>query len=421
MSYFRERVVQPTHVKEGKVWVPNPQAEPDNDYWNPKPLKTKAKHIPFKPSSAKQVVWNLNKKYGWLPSKFTDKGNVQFDEEVIASLDFPETKELVHYAQVCSRIAELVGNSGYLTLLGDDGRLHGNVMHCGAVTHRCTHQRPNMGNVTGVTNTKGVPQLYGREMRELFGVPDDSYVIVGADASGLELRMLGNRMAQFDGGKYAAEVVDGDAHTVNAQAQRLDQYHKIRPNETEAAYRSRVRTASKPVTYAHNYGAFDEKLGDTARPDGETWSVDKTKRVGRDIRRSLLAGLPALKQLIDSLKEGWVKGKTIEGLDGRVAEVRAQYRALNTQLQMDGAIVVKWATVRVHRVATERWGPPSATGVWCMVGHVHDEYQFQVKRDIADDFGLLLCEAFGWAGQALGVVPRLEGEYKVGTSWAETH
>jgi DNA polymerase I-like protein with 3'-5' exonuclease and polymerase domains len=424
LDLFDARIVPATHIKNKQgspKWIPNPQTEPSNLWWNPKPLKTKTKVYPFKPSSAKQVVWNLNKKYGWVPKQFTDKGNPKFDEEVISSLPFEETKNLVRYSQVCSRISELIGDSGYLTLLGDDSRIHGNIRHCGAVTHRCTHQRPNAGNVTGVTNRTGVPQLYGHEMRSLWTVPSDDYVIVGADASGLELRMLGNRMAPFDDGAYAKEVVEGDAHAKNAEAAMLYKWYPKDFYESDEDYKKRLRSASKPIIYAMNYGAANERLGECLVPKGETWTSSKLKSTGAAVRKNLMEGIPALKKLIDSLKSNWKPGIVLTGLDGRVAENRAAYQSLNTLLQMDGAIVMKWATTIIHDDANLMWGEPAVDGIWCMVGHVHDEYQFQVRKEIADEFGKRAIRAIREAGQRLSVCCRLDGEYKIGRTWADTH
>lgn len=430
LSLFPPRLVPPQFIFNTDTcgvahgadkWIPNPEAEEPNKWWNPAVLKRKEKVYPFKPNSSIQVIWNLNKKYGWVPKKFTNKGNPEFGEAIIATLPFEECKGLVRYSQVCSRLAELCGDSGYLTLLWEDARLHGRIDHCGAVTHRCTHSSPNMGNVTGVTNRAGVPQLYGKEMRALFTVPDDSYCIVGADASGLELRMLGNAMARFDGGDYAREVVDGDAHTKNVHALGLSKWYPRRKGEDDKKHRKRLRTASKSIVYAHNYGAANFRLGSQLVPEGEVWSDAKTKKAGKEIRSNLMAGLPALKELIDSLKEGWREGSVILGIDGREAENRAAYQSLNTKLQMDGAIVIKWATAILHGWATATWGPPSKDGPWCMVGHVHDEMQFQVKKSIAKELGKMACDAITEAGDQLGVACRLSGEHNVGVSWADTH
>ena len=40
--------------------------------------------------------------------------------------------------------------------------------------------------------------------------------MVGADLSGIELRMLGHYLARYDGGRYADILLNGDIHQVNA-------------------------------------------------------------------------------------------------------------------------------------------------------------------------------------------------------------
>ena len=84
----------------------------------------------------------------------------------------------------------------------------------GAVTSRCTHSNPNMAQVPSV----GAP--FGEECRALFTVPE-GYSLLGADASGLELRCLAHYMSRHDGGKYGLEILEGDIHTANQKAAGL--------------------------------------------------------------------------------------------------------------------------------------------------------------------------------------------------------
>ena len=67
--------------------------------------------------------------------------------------------------------------------------------------------------------------------------------MVGADLSGIELRMLSHYLARFDGGRYADILLNGDIHQVNADKIGIS--------------RKQVKT----VTYAFLYGAGDEKIG----------------------------------------------------------------------------------------------------------------------------------------------------------------
>lgn len=64
-----------------------------------------------------------------------------------------------------------------------DGRIHGEVITNACISGRCSHKRPNMAQVPSVGHA------FGAECRALFYAPD-GWRLVGADASGLELRAL---------------------------------------------------------------------------------------------------------------------------------------------------------------------------------------------------------------------------------------
>lgn len=103
----------------------------------------------------------------------------------------------------------------------------------GAVSGRMIHFKPNIAQVP-----KALPHVpYGYECRDLFHVRT-GYKLVGADASGLELRCLSHFMAKFDGGEYIKVLLEGDIHTVNQHAAGI-------PNRDKA----------KTFIYAFIYGA----------------------------------------------------------------------------------------------------------------------------------------------------------------------
>ena len=51
----------------------------------------------------------------------------------------------------------------------------------------------------------------------------------------------------------------------------------------------------------------------------------------------------------------------------------------------------------------------------------HDEVQFSCHPDVADEIGKLCAEAIERAGEMLGMNIKMEGEYKIGKNWCETH
>ena len=55
------------------------------------------------------------------------------------------------------------------------------------------------------------------------------------------------------------------------------------------------------------------------------------------------------------------------------------------------------------------------------VGNIHDEWQIDVPEDNADAVGKAAVEAIIQAGKDYNFVFPLDGEYKIGDNWAETH
>lgn len=196
-------------------------------------MKTKTKQIPFNPGSRKQITkFLLNN--GWKPTKFT-KGkdgvvtdNPCVDEDTLEEAaeflgeKIPEVKLLFEYLILSKRIGQIATGKQAWLKMEKDGIIHGRVNHMGCVTSRVSHQYPNMGQVPKAKKDKEGNYIpyWGPEYRRLFYAPD-GYSLVGADASGLELRCLGHYMAYYDGGSYAKEVVEGDVHTTNQIAAGL--------------------------------------------------------------------------------------------------------------------------------------------------------------------------------------------------------
>jgi DNA polymerase I-like protein with 3'-5' exonuclease and polymerase domains len=338
-----------------------------------KPLKDIIE--PFNPGSRQQIAERLQEK-GWKPTKRTEKGSVIVDETTLESLDFPEAKTLAEYMMLQKRIAQI---DSWLEALGKDGRVHGRVITNGAVTGRMTHMKPNMAQVPN----SGSP--YGHECRDLW-IVEKGYKLVGIDASGLELRMLAHYM---NDNVYTHEVVSGDIHTANQTAAGLQ-----------------TRNQAKTFIYAFLYGAGSAKIGSI---------VGGSAKEGQKLIDSFLRNTPKLKALREKVariysKEGW-----IQGLDGRKLLVRAEHSALNTLLQGAGAIVMKQAVVILHKKLRQ------SKIDFKIVANVHDEWQIEVEESRADEAGQLGKQAIKEAGIVLKMRCPLDGEYKVGNSWKETH
>ena len=314
--------------------------------------------------------------FGWKPDKFTETGQPIVDEKVLENVtDIPEAQLIANYLLVQKRIAQV---QSWVDAVEADGRVHGQVNAIGAVTGRMTHSSPNMAQVPAVYSP------YGKECRSCWVVPE-GYKLVGVDASGLELRMLAHYMGDQE---YTNEILNGDIHSANQSAAGLAS-----------------RDQAKTFIYAFLYGAGDAKIGSI---------VGGSSTVGKRLKDKFLENTPALAELRDRVSTAAARG-FLRGLDGRRLWIRSEHAALNTLLQAAGAVVMKKALVIFEDYA-KQWKLD-----YRMVGNIHDEVQMEVAEKDAQNAGYLMVESIKAAGVAFDMRCPLDGEYKIGLSWADTH
>ena len=328
----------------------------------------------FNPGSRQQIAKRLIS-LGWKPTKFTEKGQVIVDEKVLDGIDLPEAKRIAEYLLIQKRVAQV---ESWLDAVSQDGRVHGKVITNGAVTGRMTHHSPNMAQVPSGSSP------WGKECRGCWTVDLDNY-LVGADASGLELRMLAHYMKDED---YVREVCEGDIHTKNQNAAGLQ-----------------TRPQAKTFIYAFLYGAGPAKIGSI---------VGGGRQEGQELIKSFLDNTPALKALRTKVERLAEKGY-LPGLDGRKLPVRSPHAALNTLLQGAGAIVMKQALVLLDKkIRLEKLDAH-------FVANVHDEWQIECSEEDAETVGKMAVKAIEEAGEVLQLRCPLTGEFRIGRTWAETH
>ncbi len=185
----------------------------------------RVKLIPFNPNSNDQIAARLTEKYGWKPTEFTDGGKPKITDEILGAMVYPEAKPLAEFLMVQKRIGQVAEGEQAWLKLERNGRIYGSVTTNGAVTGRCAHRNPNVAQVPSVSKGKngvlmGSEGGYGWECRYVWKA-DDGWVLVGCDASGLELRCLAHFMGRYDGGAYAKILLEGDIHSENQRAAGL--------------------------------------------------------------------------------------------------------------------------------------------------------------------------------------------------------
>jgi len=331
---------------------------------------------PFNLGSRQQIGEYLMD-FGWEPCKLTPTGQPIVDEAVLSTVkDIPQAALIAEYLMLQKRVAQV--QSWVDEANPDTDRVHGYVNTNGAVTGRMTHSKPNLAQVPASYSP------YGKECRQCW-IARDGYKLVGFDASGLELRMLAHYMNDKD---YTNEVINGDIHTANQNLAGLES-----------------RDQAKTFIYALIYGAGDEKIGSV---------VEGNRDEGKRLRERFLSGNPAFKSLKGRIERAAGKG-FLKGVDGRKIFLRHKHAALNTLLQGGGSILMKQGLVLLEDLL-------KLNAIdYKFVANIHDEWQIEVKESQAEFTGQLAVDSLIKAGEHLKLRCPMDGEYKIGGNWSETH
>lgn len=332
-----------------------------------KRLKDKV-HV-FNVSSRPQIAQRLSEK-GAVWKRKTPTGKPAVDEDTLAdNSHIPEAALILDYLTTQKHNGMV---KSWLDAVEDDGRIHGRVDTIGAITRRMSHSKPNLAQIPSID-----------EYRACF-IADGK--LVGIDASGLELRMLAHYMNDED---YTNLILNGDIHTYNQNAAGLP-----------------TRDNAKTFIYAFLYGAGDAKIG--AITGGGA-------KEGAALKQRFLSSLPALGALIRKVAHIAANKGHLPALDGGRIHVRHAHAALNTLLQGAGAVVMKQALVLASENLKARGIP------YKLVAQVHDEFQVECPAEWAEEVGKTFRQGIIDAGIHLDLRCPLDGEYKIGNNWSETH
>lgn len=346
---------------------------------------------------------------GWRPKHFTDPSptypsgspKLTVNGKPCDSLDAIGSQEgqwIADYYIYSHRQSQIKGwvygnkGNGFISRVRTDGRIPAEAMTIGTNTFRFRHSKV-------VNVPKASPKVkFGREMRQLFRATPGR-IMVGHDASGLELRMLAHYLREDT---FTLAVVSGnsdegtDVHTMNMIAAGLDN-----------------RDQAKTFIYALLYGAGDEKIGQI---------IGGGAKEGARIKARFFKANPKWKQLIDSVTAASERG-FLYGLDGRRIYMRRDkksrklqtHKALNTLLQTAGAVVMKYSMIFL-----DKWVREEGLDVWKVID-MHDEAQADVHPDHVERYKELARKSIIKAGEYLQLNCPLDADAKAGRNWAETH
>ena len=334
------------------------------------------------PTSRDHISWILQTFHGWKPTQLTPTGKPIIDEVILkeAASDGITIAEDFHKCLDITKKLGMIseGMNAWLKLCTTASRIH---HHCSVATntHRCAHRKPNLSQVPS-----------DHDCRQLFKA-SPGQIMVGADLSGIELRMLAHYLAKYDAGRYADVLLNGDIHQVNADRIGIS------------------RRQVKTVTYAFLYGAGDAKIGHSF---DSSLNDRAAKSQGKEIRAAFVSAIDGLAELLAAIKAASEKG-FVRSIDKRKIAVDSPHKALNYLLQSGAGVIAKRWMVINHENTKE---------LCCsQLAFIHDELQFECDPVDADAVSASLVQSAQAAGEYYSLRLPIAAEAKQGRDWSEVH
>ena len=356
--------------------------------------------IPFNIDSPKQLgdVLFETLKIGREKPKKTKTGQYQTSEDVLSELAqaHPVVPLILDYRSLRKLKGTYVDT---LPTMVDPatGRVHTNYRQAVAATGRLSSDDPNLQNIPIRTEK-------GREIRKAFVPRDDQHLLLSADYSQIELRVI----AHMSGDR---NMQNAFRHGLDIHAATAAKVFNVDIAEVSREQRSRAKAVNFGIAYGQGAFGLSQNLG---IPRGEA----------KQIIDDYFAQFPGVRTYMDEQVEfarehGFVRTlldrrRYLPDITSANQTVRAAAErvAINAPMQGTAADIIKLAMVRIHaRIQQE--GLASR-----LLLQVHDELVFDVQLDEVDAVQRLVRELMEGAMEL--EVP-LVVDMNVGKNWLEAH
>jgi len=279
----------------------------------------------------------------------------------------------------------------------EDGRVHTDYMQTVAATGRLSSNNPNLQNIPIRTER-------GRQVRKAFVPKNEDYVLLAADYSQIELRIIA-ALSEED------TMIEAFKNGEDIHASTAAKVFNVPINEVTREQRSNAKTVNFGIIYG--VSAF-----------GLSNQTDLTRSESKDLIDTYYKTYPKLRNymsnLVDDAREdGYVSTvlgrrrylKDINSSNG-VVRGAAERNAVNAPIQGSAADIIKVAMINIHKKLAE------GNFKTKMLLQVHDELVFDVPKNELEDIKTLVKTEME---SAYTLSVPLDVEVGVGNDWLEAH
>ncbi len=303
----------------------------------------------------------------------------------------PIIEDILDYRQVVKLKGTYV--DGFIKLLTEDNKIHTTFKQTGTATGRLSSAEPNLQNIP-------IRTPLGRELRHYFVPTTEDYVLVDADYSQIELRLLA--------------AISGDENMIGAFLSGVDIHTSTAANVfhvPENMVTSELRKRAKAVNFGIVYGIGEFSLSD---------DLHISMKEAKEYIESYKASYPLVdKYLKDIVAEGYANGyvSTLYGRRRYIPELSGQNKmlkkfgervAMNSPIQGTAADIIKVAMINVNK-RLEKEGIDAR-----LILQVHDELLVEAHESCADRASAILREEME---NAIQLPVPLSVELTVGKTW----
>jgi len=333
-------------------------------------------------------------------AKKTKTGQYATGEDVLKKLanQFPIVSDILAFREL-TKLKSTYVDSLPLLINPNTGRVHTNYAQAVAVTGRLSSNNPNLQNIP-------VRSDRGKEIRKAFVPRDKNHVLISADYSQIELRIV----AAISGDKNMCEAfkLGKDIHTATAA-----KVYGISEEEVTKEMRYKAKSVNFGIIYGQGAFGLAENLG-ISRTEAKT-IIDNYKKE-----------FPGINEYMESTIKFAQQNGYVETLMGRKRWLRdinssnftvrgfAERNAINSPIQGTAADMIKLAMIKVQRAIKESKLKSK------MILQVHDELIFDTLKEEVDEMKKLILQNMQSALPLPNDVPVI-AEAGAGDNWLEAH
>ncbi len=356
--------------------------------------------VHFNIASPKQVGEVLFEKlkipYRW---RKTSTGQYSTDVDKLNELSYENdiVKKILDYRKY-AKLKSTYVDALPLMINPKTGRVHSSFNQARAATGRLSSENPNLQNIP-------IKNDAGREIRKAFIPRNKDYVLLAADYSQIELRLI----AEISKDKLMLEAFHEGLDFHKATAAKV---YGVEFDAVTAEQRRNAKTVNFSIIYGAGATNLSRQLGIKRAEAKEL--IDNYFRQFQGLRNYMV-------DIVEKTRElGYVKTlagrkRILRDINSRngLARSNAERVAINTPIQGSAADMIKLAMIDIHEALKQKDYKSK------MVLQVHDELVFDVHKDELDEIREIITEKMKNAMPGLSVPILVEAG--IGDNWLEAH